>query len=417
MAAAIEIEGLGKAYRRYASGADRVLEAASLGLVRRHAEFWALADVTATIARGESFGLVGANGAGKSTLLKLLAGTTFPSKGRFRVHGRLGALLELGAGFHLELSGRENLALAGALLGLSRRELREKEGAILDFAELGEFVDAPVRTYSTGMAVRLSFALATTIDPDVLIIDEVLAVGDLYFQKKCVDRVLDFQRRGKTIVFCSHSLYDVRNLCARAAWLDRGRVRALGDAVGVTNDYATFERELGEASPGERSTSATAPPAGLPRVLAAQCVRPGGEPVRELAAGETLAVRVWWENPEPARFPLQLGLGFLRQDKTLVAAAATHVDGVSVDPRSGGAVLEFDALPLLAGSFTVLVVLFDGDGVHRHHEFALPEPLVVRARTKELGLVRLPHRWRFAPLEAPPASAVSPAPRAPERSA
>lgn len=416
MAAAIEIEGLGKAYRRYPSGADRVLEAASFGLVRRHAEFWALADVTATIARGESFGLVGANGAGKSTLLKLLAGTTFPSTGRFRVHGRLGALLELGAGFHLDLSGRENLALAGALLGLSRRELREKEGAILDFAELGEFVDAPVRTYSTGMAVRLSFALATTIDPDVLIIDEVLAVGDLYFQKKCVDRVLDFQRRGKTILFCSHSLYDVRNLCARAAWLDRGRVRAIGDAVAVTNDYATFERELGETAQHERSPqasgSASAPPAGLPRVLAAACVRPGsGERVREVTAGEALEVRVWWENPDPARFPVQLGLGFLRQDKTLVAAAATHVDAVSVDPRSGGAVLELPALPLLAGTFTVLVVLFDGDGVHRHHEFALVEPLVVRARTKELGLVRLEHRWRFAPLEAPPAS------RAPERSA
>ncbi|MCC6406049.1 MAG: ABC transporter ATP-binding protein [Planctomycetes bacterium] len=398
-AAAIEIEGLGKAYRRYASGVDRGLELASFGAVRRHREFWALRGVTATLARGEAFGLVGGNGAGKSTLLKLLAGTTFPSEGRFRVAGRLGALLELGAGFHLDLSGRENLQLAGALLGLSRAELRAKEGEILDFAEIGEFVDAPVRTYSTGMAVRLSFALATAIDPDVLIIDEVLAVGDLYFQKKCIDRVLDFKRRGKTILLCSHSLYDVRNLCERALWLEHGVVRGLGDSVSVTNDYATFQREHSDAS-----EAPSTPPAGLPRVLAARVVRRAdGKEVHEIDAGEAIEVRVWWENPEPAKHALQLGLGFLRQDRTLVAAAATHLDGVPVDSRSGAAVLEFDALPLLAGQFTVLVVLFDGDGVHRHHEFTMHEPLTIRARTKELGLVRVPHRWRFAPLEAPPA--------------
>ncbi|MBI5435498.1 MAG: ABC transporter ATP-binding protein [Planctomycetes bacterium] len=401
-AAAIEIERLGKAYRRYASGVDRGLELASFGSVRRHREFWALRGVTATLARGEAFGLVGGNGAGKSTLLKLLAGTTFPSEGRFRVAGRLGALLELGAGFHLDLSGRENLQLAGALLGLSRAELRAKEGEILDFAEIGEFVDAPVRTYSTGMAVRLSFALATAIDPDVLIIDEVLAVGDLYFQKKCIDRVLDFKRRGKTILLCSHSLYDVRNLCERALWLEHGVVRGLGDSVSVTNDYATFQREHSDAS--LTSSAPSTPPAGLPRVLAARVVRrTDGAEVHEIEAGESIEVRVWWENSDPERHALQLGLGFLRQDRTLVAAAATHLDGVTVDARSGAAVLEFDALPLLAGQFTVLVVLFDGDGVHRHHEFTLQEPLTVRARTKELGLVRLPHRWRFAPLEAPPA--------------
>jgi lipopolysaccharide transport system ATP-binding protein len=396
--AAIEVEGLGKAYRRYDRPLDRALELASFGAVRRHREFWALRDVTFSVARGEAFGLVGGNGAGKSTLLKLLAGTSHPSTGRFRVAGRLGALLELGAGFHLDLSGRENLQLAGALMGLSSAEIRAKEGAILDFAEIGEFVDAPVRTYSTGMAVRLSFALATTIDPDVLIIDEVLAVGDVYFQKKCIDRVLDFKRRGKTIVLCSHSLYDVRNLCERGLWLDHGRVGALGDATAVTNDYATFERE--HAGPDSASA---APSAGLPRVLAARIRRRGGTgEVHEIEAGESIEVDVWWANPEPARHALQLGIGFLRQDRTLISAAATHVDGVRLDARSGSATLELEQLPLLAGQFTVLVVLFDGDGVHRHHEFTLDRPLTVRARTKELGLVRIPHRWRFAPLDAPP---------------
>jgi lipopolysaccharide transport system ATP-binding protein len=405
-APAIEIEGLGKAYRRYARAFDRGLELASFGFARRHREFWALRDVTATIERGETFGLVGANGAGKSTLLKLLAGTTFPSAGRFRVHGRLGALLELGAGFHLDLSGRENLKLAGSLLGLSQAEIRAKEAEILDFAEIGEFVDAPVRTYSTGMAVRLSFALATAIDPDVLVIDEVLAVGDLAFQKKCIDRVLDFQRRGKTIVLCSHSLYDVRNLCARALWLEHGVARGLGPADRVTNDYATFQQERGASA-----SEPAAPIAGAPRVLAARVVRKrDGAFVDELETGESIEVRVWWENPDPARFPLQLGVGFQRQDQTLVAACATHVDGVAVDPRSGELALELDQLGLLAGRFHLLIVLFDGAGVHRHHEFSPRSPLVVRARSKELGLVRVPHRWRATPLAAPPVDSGAAAP-------
>ncbi|MCE9593529.1 MAG: ATP-binding cassette domain-containing protein [Planctomycetes bacterium] len=395
--AALEVEGLGKAYRRYDRAFDRALEFLTLGNAKRHREFWALRDASFTVARGEAFGIVGGNGAGKSTLLKLLAGTTHPSAGRFRLNGRLGALLELGAGFHLDLSGRENLALAGALMGLSRSEIRAKEAEILEFAEIGEFVDAPVRTYSTGMAVRLSFALATAIDPDVLIIDEVLAVGDVYFQKKCVDRVLDFKRSGKTILLCSHSLYDVRNLCERALWLDHGRVSGLGDATAVTNDYATFEREHAGAD------ASSTPRPGLPRVLAARIRRRrDGVEVHEIEAGESIDIGVWWENPEPTRHALQLGIGFLRQDRTLVSAAATHVDGASFDARSGSATLELEQLPLLAGQFTVLVVLFDGDGVHRHHEYALDRPLTVRARTKELGLVRVPHRWRFAPLEAPP---------------
>ncbi len=395
---AIEAVKLGKAYRRYDRALDRSLEFLSFGSLVRHREFWALRDIDFAVARGETLGLVGGNGAGKSTLLKLLAGTSFPSEGRYRIRGRVSGLLELGAGFHLDLSGRENLALAGSLLGIQKAEIRRMEPEILDFAEIGEFVDQPVRTYSTGMAVRLSFALATAVDPDVLLIDEVFAVGDMYFQKKCIDRVLAFKRAGKTIVVCSHSLYDIRQLCDRALWLDRGRARAIGDATEVTNDYATFQREH-----GAHESSNAAPPSDLPHVLDARIFRSGtSEELYEIKAGESIELRIWWKNPDVARHSVQLGVGFMRQDRTTIAGLATHIDGLDVRGASGCATLELPELGLLAGQFTLLVVLFDGDGVHRYHEFTLPEPLVVRAHTREIGLFRVPHRWRLVENEAPP---------------
>jgi ABC-type polysaccharide/polyol phosphate transport system ATPase subunit len=397
---AIEAQGLGKAYRRYPSAGARGVELLSLGRLRRHEDFWALRGIDLELARGCALGLIGANGAGKSTLLRMLAQTTRPSEGRFRVGGRVASLLELGAGFHLDFTGRENLQLCGLLSGLTRAEVRAKEAAILEFAELGDFIDQPVRTYSSGMGLRLGFAIASAIEPEVLLIDEVFAVGDMYFQKKCVDRVLDFKRAGGTIVLCSHSLYDVRQMCDQALWLERGRARAFGDAVSVTNDYATFQREHIEAEqrsgPRQARELETLRSQELPRIVRARAFRAGtDEEVGEVQCGEALEVRIEWENPHPARHPIHLGVGFLRQDRTLCSAAATHLDGLELRGAAGCARLCVPELPLLAGQFAVLVVLFDGEGVHRYQELVVPQPLSVRARTKELGLFRMPHHWRL----------------------
>src|SRR5437773_480468 len=203
------------------------------GLFRPRARgetFWALRDVSFSVGQGESLGLVGHNGAGKSTALKLMTRILEPTSGAVKLRGRVAALLELGSGFHPDLSGRENVFLNGSLLGFSRRDMQARLPEIVDFAEIGDFIDMEVKHYSSGMYTRLAFAVATAVDPDILITDEVLAVGDESFQRKCMDRIYRFRQQGKTIIFVSHALETVRQLCDHAVWLDRGKARAIGVA-------------------------------------------------------------------------------------------------------------------------------------------------------------------------------------------
>jgi ABC-type polysaccharide/polyol phosphate transport system ATPase subunit len=203
----------------------------------RYETLWALKEVTLAIDRGEVFGVIGANGAGKSTLARVVARVLYPTEGRVRVTGRVAPLIGIGAGFHPELTGRENVLLNGAMLGFTRAQMEEKLPRIIAFAELHEFIDAPLRTYSSGMVVRLGFAAATDAEPDVLIVDEVLAVGDEAFREKSRARMLRFQERGVTTLLISHDMHAVRASCRRAAWLDRGRLRAVGSAGDVVDAY------------------------------------------------------------------------------------------------------------------------------------------------------------------------------------
>jgi ABC-2 type transport system ATP-binding protein len=203
--------------------------------------FWALKGINITVSRGEIFGIVGDNGAGKSTLLKVIARVLRPTAGRVIITGNVAPLLELGAGFHPELTGKENIFLNGALLGFSNRDMQEKFDEIVEFSELGEFINAPIRTYSTGMFARLGFAVATASEPDILIVDEVLGVGDETFQKKCETRINDYCRRGTTILLVSHSMAKVESMCHRAAWLDHGILKTIGDPGSVVTAYRQKE--------------------------------------------------------------------------------------------------------------------------------------------------------------------------------
>ena len=203
----------------------------------RTRELWALKDVSLQVAPGEIMGIVGRNGAGKSTLLRVIARILRPTKGRVRIRGKVAPLLEFGAGFHPELSGRENVFLNGAILGFSRSEIEERFEKIVDFAELWEFIDAPLRTYSKGMIARLGFAIATDIEPDILLVDEILAVGDEAFRRKCEDRMAGFRERGATILLVSHNMATVREMCRRAAWIEKGSLKAIGQADEVTRQY------------------------------------------------------------------------------------------------------------------------------------------------------------------------------------
>ncbi len=254
----VSVCNLGKRFKLYARPADRLLEWASFGSVRRHAEFWALRDVSFTVRAGECLGIIGVNGAGKSTLLKILSRALYPTEGTFEVRGRLVSLLELGTGFQPELTGRQNIFESAQLLGFPVSYVRERLDAILDFAQLGEFVDQPVRLYSSGMFVRLAFSLFAHLDPDVYIVDEALAVGDVFFQQRCFRHFRALRERGCTILFVSHDMEAVTHLCDRAILLNGGKLSAEGDPVHVVHDYFALK--------GQTFASAGAAPAlGLPR--------------------------------------------------------------------------------------------------------------------------------------------------------
>jgi lipopolysaccharide transport system ATP-binding protein len=234
----ISVENIHKDFRIYERPQDRLLEL--LQRRPRHKVFHVLQDISFSVLEGRSLGIIGDNGAGKSTLLKLLVGTLQPTSGSIYIKGQVAALLELGAGFHPEFTGRRNIYLNAALLGVPDDNIAAMEREIIEFSELGDFIDRPVKTYSSGMYVRLAFSIATMVRPDVLVIDEALSVGDIAFQKKCVERMNEFRKQNKTMIFCSHSMYHVQELCDTAIWLEKGRIREIGESRQVVANYEHF---------------------------------------------------------------------------------------------------------------------------------------------------------------------------------
>lgn len=237
----ITVENVVKSYKNYET--KSAMLKSLFTKKKNYTEFLALKDINLQIEKGEVVGLIGENGAGKSTLLKLISNTIKPTTGKINVVGRTVSLLELGTGFNIELSGRENIYLNCYLLGMKRIEIQEKTGAIIEFAEIGDFIDKPVKTYSTGMFVRLAFSIATTVEPDILVVDEALSVGDEYFQKKCIDRMNRFKKEGRTILFCSHSMYHIKELCSRAVWLKDGEIELDGHTDYIVESYQNYMRD------------------------------------------------------------------------------------------------------------------------------------------------------------------------------
>lgn len=252
---AVYVNNLSKVYRFYKKPVDRLLEA----ILRKsmHTAFSALEQISFCLAPGTTLGIIGENGAGKSTLLKILARTLNPSSGMISMNGRIAALLELGAGFHHEFTGRQNIFLNASLLGLSEVDIKEKEDEIIGFSELNEFIDRPLKTYSSGMVVRLAFSIATCVDPDILIIDEALSVGDIRFQQKCIDRMIKFRESGKTLVFCSHSMYQINELCSEALWLKGGRLKNYGDTSRIVSEFMNYLDAKGNSGIVNDSENAT----------------------------------------------------------------------------------------------------------------------------------------------------------------
>jgi len=393
---AVQAEGLGKSYRIYARPARRVLEALTLGRIRGHREVWALRGIDLALSRGMVLGVCGANGAGKTTLLRILSGTTAPSEGRYRTRGRVASLLELGTGFQPEMSGRANLLHSGVLLGHSRREMERRMPEIIEFSELGVAIDAPLRTYSSGMGMRLGFSVAVALEPEILILDEIFAVGDVAFQRKCAERIERFRRQNRTILFCSHSVFDLRKLCDEAIWLRDGKVAARGETVAVTGEYLTSARAA-EDAPRSRAASAEGP-----RVEGVTVRRTGSDqPAREIHTGDSIEIIVRWSSPSVQE--LSLGIGLVREDRTLCLGVASHDDGVSIAGRAGRVTLQLPSLSLLSGRYHVVVWLMDARGVHRHEEHVADDCLVVRASTRHVGVYAPEHAWTAASDPAGPA--------------
>jgi lipopolysaccharide transport system ATP-binding protein len=384
----LSLSRVGKDYAKVTSRAGRVRLVYDLLRGRGASSvFRALDDVSFDLAPGASLGIIGENGAGKSTLLKIVAGVIKPTRGSVAVNGRVGALLELGSGFHPEYTGLANIDLAAALLGLAPAEIAAKRDAIIAFADLGEHIGDPIKHYSSGMVVRLGFAVATALDPDVLITDEVLAVGDESFQKKCIAWIEGFLAGGGTLLLCSHSMYHVQKLCRDALWLKDGHVMRHGDAPGVTQAYLAWheEKSAQTKSPIPRKVATAA------GVYAVQSL--SLEPGDTLAQGASLAVHGDVYSPD-GRAPVVL-VGIVRADGTPVYGVSTDMDRVApaqVDAHTFRFTLEFPRLALLPGKYVLRAHALDPEGVRLFDH--VERALVVTGDAREFGMVRLPHAWR-----------------------
>ena len=385
----IEIAGVTKDYPKVATGGDRLRTLAAL-LFRRDdmPHFRALEAIDLEVRRGESLGIIGENGAGKSTLLKIIAGVVRPSLGKVLVHGRVSALLELGSGFHPDYTGRENIYLASALMGLSRGETRSKVESIIAFADIGEHIDEPIKHYSSGMVVRLGFAVATALEPDLLITDEVLAVGDESFQKKCIRWLEGFLAAGGTLLLCSHSMFHVQTLCRKACWIHHGRMRMRGDAFDVTREYLTYQEEKESAV----QAAPRAPEGLVPRMVTVWTENSDGRPEATFRRGE--AVVLQGTAYEPDDRPPVILVGIDRIDGSHVYGVHsndTAYQPTRIESRTFAFAVRFENLALLPGKYLFKAHTLDAEGL-RLFDTVLVE-FVVTGESRDYGLVGLPHHW------------------------
>lgn len=385
----VHLQGVTKDYPKVSTSGDRLRTLAAL-LFRSGnlPHFRALDDVSLEVLRGHSVGIVGENGAGKSTLLKVIAGVVRPTAGTREVRGRIGALLELGSGFHPEYTGRENIHLSSALMGLTREETRAKLQSIVEFADIGEHIDEPVKHYSSGMVVRLGFAVATSFAPDILITDEVLAVGDESFQKKCIAWLERYLADGGTLLLCSHSMFHIQTLCSTALWLHHGRPRMAGNAFDVTREYLTYHQEKSAAEKAAGRMSVTEGP----RIVDAWIEDGSGRKGETFRRGDAMVLRGVASEPDDR--PPVLLFGVVRADGTPVFGSHSNERGyvpARVERTKFGFAVRFDSLALLPGKYNLRVHALDAEGLRLHD--TLERDFVVTGETRDYGVVELEHEW------------------------
>ena len=391
---AVELVGVSKRYRIYHRRHQTLKELVVTGSRGVWTDLWALRDVNLQVPAGQMLGVVGANGVGKSTMLRLLARIGRPDQGEVRTSGRVACLLELGAGFQPQYTGRENVELYGVLLGLSRRQVRDRFDDIVDFSGLAEFIDHPIKDYSSGMQMRLGFAVAALLDPDVLLLDEVLAVGDAAFQESCFTRLRQLREAGTTVVLVSHELDQVRQLCERAVWLDGGRVAADGPPDQVLMAYLDT---AGRRRDAELVVSGFGKPTGEVEVAAVRWVDATGRPALEHETGDDLALEI--ECRTPRSYPrIAVSVHIYRSDGVLCAHQNSDVDRMPLRLDQGGGVIElrFPGCSLRSGIYDVNLAIYEPlerrmlAFHHRRH------PFQVQDGDGYGGVAELRHEWHQA---------------------
>ena len=422
MSNAIEVRDVRKVYRRYgrrkqfATLKSALLSGTLFGDLKPEATFEALKGVSFDVGAGKTFGIIGRNGSGKSTMLKMIAGIGRPTSGTVKVNGRVSALIELGAGFHPEISGRENVFINGMMLGLSRRQITQRFDEIVAFAELQDFIDAPVKTYSSGMYMRLGFAVAIHVAPDVLLVDEVLAVGDEAFTHKCLDKFAELRRRGRTLLLVTHQLEMVTRLCDEALWLDGGLARVQGDPKRVVDAYLTDVavkesqdlRLADEVRMRSGEVVVVEPPVDMfqstegrwgtreVEIVGVELLGASGQPSHVFQSGERVEIRLDLSAGKLVH-DVVVGIGLFNAEGTCCYGTNTQIDGASGGEVAGSGQARFiiDSLDLVDGTYKLDVAVHRENGApYDYHR--LLYTFRVTSRRKEAGIFRPRHSWAFS---------------------
>jgi ABC-type polysaccharide/polyol phosphate transport system ATPase subunit len=384
-----------------------VLESVIAGLTRRGKrrpqELWAVRDASFEVRAGESVGIIGRNGSGKSTMLKLITRILRPTSGTVRVNGRVSALLELGAGFHADLTGRENIYLNGSLLGLSKEQIAARYQAIVDFSELEEFIDMPVKHYSSGMYMRLGFSVAVHVDPDILIVDEILAVGDQSFQTKCLERIQEMKQNGVTILMVSHNLDSVRALCSHLIWMEHGRVKAAGPSQPVAADYLAYSSRRDSGRPvvsGNGHSPFTRWGTGDIEIGGVRFLDVEGNEQTAFKTGDAMTIEISYVAHNPVDDP-EFGLAIYRQDGVHVNGPNNRLGGLPMGRVEGEGIVRYciERLPLLPALYRTTVAVHDSQIARAYdfHEQAYPFRVVAGGTPESEGLVTFAAGWEWQP--------------------
>lgn len=393
---AVFLDKVSKRYRIFEKPLDR-FKYAFTKKEALYKEFWALNELTFNINKGESIGLIGKNGSGKSTLLQMIAGTLTPSTGSIQVNGRIAALLELGSGFNPEFTGRENAIINGTIMGLTIEQAKDRIADIEDFAGIGEFIDQPVKTYSSGMYVRLAFACAVHVDPDILIVDEALAVGDMQFQLKCIEKMKSFKEQGKTIIFVSHDMYSVRNFCETAIWLKDGNIHQRGNVNNVTKEFENYMKDGFTEATNPTQELLVSNNAVL-NILNIKTNNELGIETEDFVYGEKIIIQVEYEVKQKC-VGLVGGVAIFDPLNTYICGLNTKLDNFSLIEGPGVFLLEikYTSMKLLPGTYFIDVGFFESSGLIRLDYKSRIKSFHIRSNDYFAeGLVYIEHQWSIS---------------------